>query len=192
MLKTPLKDILTGAVKEIPNHYLYSIAFERLMLYIGKSASPVKRVFNHVNGVLQLHGLGQLIFCNLPVSLTWRVCFYSLTDCRKTVIEHFRTSLSARELNNYRDWFQRIATLDITALQRLDYRKGERLDYAVSDAEVAMISKYKPCLNVASNHERTPFPQTVNDPASFYRLYPHPEAARKVLARMLGKSRRVQ
>ncbi len=108
MQTVPLKDILIGSVNEVPRHYLYSIRVGHTCLYVGKSCHPVRRLQEHVGTKTRLASdtLGQVVLCNLPRSLFWRVSLYTLTDCLPALVEMW--SKYTKRLTQLRENYRRL------------------------------------------------------------------------------------
>ncbi len=189
MQTTPLKDILTGSVNEVPRHYLYSIRADNTCLYVGKSRHPVRRVQEHVGTktLLASDTLGQTVLCNLPRSLFWRVSLYTLTDCLPALIEMWSkyTQRLTQLIGNYRH----LGTLDINQLPKKETETRLKLQWAIGSAENALIVQQRPCVNVIYNSNiATPFPKTLRQPSLFTQLFPTAAAARLCLTAMLEKT----
>ncbi len=96
MKTASLKSVLTGTVTLPANHYLYSVAVQQVVLYVGKSKHPLQRVQAHIlkGGRIGYDTVGELVLCNLPDSLSWQVHFYTLADCKQSMMSLLRQALS--------------------------------------------------------------------------------------------------
>ncbi|SRR6266487_2089836 len=94
MKTASLKSVLTGTVTLPANHYLYSVAVQQVVLYVGKSKHPLQRVQAHIlkGGRIGYDTVGELVLCNLPDSLSWQVHFYTLADCKQAIYDVFIAS----------------------------------------------------------------------------------------------------
>jgi len=181
MITAPLFRFLTNPGKKTPGHFLYSIEDSGIMLYIGRSLQPVKRLRHHVsiNGLNEIGTLGKLIFCNLPNSLYWQVLLYTLADCEQTIARYYQSDVFSGTLTQRSEWLQEyhhVAGRD--AREQYNNFSASFGTAYVSEAEAALIWYLKPCCNVVFNDAKPPYPSTVKDPKAYFTLFPDPRNAR--------------
>lgn len=133
MRTTTIGEILDGDVRvEDPEHYLYKFTDNKDVLYIGKSFNLIDRLETHLG---QYNGrpassVGRYILGHLPESKNWVVELPTLQECETLTIEYMRNSGVV--------WY----SSEI-------YNNPMLIEGAVDFAETALISEYKPLLNVA-------------------------------------------
>lgn len=179
MKTASLKEVLTENSTVSPNHYLYSVEGQQVLLYVGKSKHPLQRVQQHIikGGTIGYDTLGELVFCNLPDSLGWQVHFYTLADCAQAVYDVFVAS-SALSMGYFRR-YQQAAAQETFPQQEDD---AYLVLSAIAKAEIVLIEQLRPCLNVTYNtHERIALPATIINHTAFPTLYPTAALARQRL-----------
>jgi hypothetical protein len=156
MLRTTVDALLSGQILTCLEHYLYMIADGETWLYIGRSAHPVERVYEHL-GFSWRGGrspLGQAIARNLPQASTWQIQFLTLADCEPYVGEH--------------------ETIDLES-----YHDPAHLDLAIEAAEQALLLHFHPLLNVLGNDSVDCLPLQ-------YHSYPSTASSDSKLTQLLG------
>jgi hypothetical protein len=180
MITAPLFRFLTNPGKKTRGHFLYSIGDTDTMLYVGRSLQPVKRLRHHITikGLHEISTLGKVIYCNLPLSLSWQVQLYTLADCKQAVYdfymsEQFHSSLAVRT-----EWYREYSHFAATDARTQQYNFSLYHTGFLSDAEAALVWQYTPCINVIFNTNKRPYPPTVKSPQAYFTLFPNPTDAR--------------
>jgi len=85
-----IKEVLRGDVEPtLTNQCLYLVSRYESILYVGQSQNPVNRLKEHLGLRRSAESnLGLLIFCNLPVSLSWQMHFLSLIDSEPCLADY--------------------------------------------------------------------------------------------------------
>ena len=150
MLDLTLEKALEGNA-DTSDHYLYIYQAGPTILYIGRSTSPLQRLYEHL-GQGDFHNapssLGRTILDNLPFSLNWRLLLLTIADCEPFVRQH---------RPEFHEWY----------IQQLKRRLARE---ATGVAEESLIDHYQPCLNIAGNRK----PQTL--PENYRKSSPSPES----------------
>jgi len=131
MLEFTIEKALEGDI-DTNDHYLYLYRDGSTVLYIGRSSSPLQRLYEHLGKGdfrdIPSH-VGKTIIDNLPLSLSWSLLLLTLADCEPLVRLH---------RPEYHEWF----------LQQMKHRLARE---ASEVAEESLIDHYQPCLNIAGN-----------------------------------------
>jgi len=101
MLEFTIEKALEGDI-DTNDHYLYLYRDGSTVLYIGRSSSPLQRLYEHLGKGdfrdIPSH-VGKTIIDNLPLSLSWSLLLLTLADCEPLVRLHRRRpTLAARGL----------------------------------------------------------------------------------------------
>lgn len=135
MLSLTIQDVLSRTYRNYLRFRLYRIFDGAVVLYVGQSSNPFRRVWDHLgegsHNDLRPSPFGTLIMLLSPPPLEWRVEFYTLADCLPFVMRHAQAF--------YRNYYQK-------HLELLDDEQG-----CMEIAEVALIEEFRPCLNIQKN-----------------------------------------
>jgi hypothetical protein len=139
MLEFTIEKALEGNI-DTTDHYLYLYRDESTVLYIGRSTSPLQRLYEHL-GKGEFRDipspLGKTIIVNLPLSLGWSLLLLTIADCEPLVRLH---------RPEFHEWY----------LQQMKRRLARE---AAEVAEESLIDHYQPCLNIAGNRTPHPLPE---------------------------------
>ena len=172
-ITAPIKEVLRGDVEPtLTDQCLYLISRDESILYIGQSNNPVNRLKEHLGMRRSAESnLGLLIFCNLPVSLSWQMHFLSLIDSEPCLADYLAImyerqaeiakSRGASLPGTFLPPQEALALYHQYAVHGLRQHKRIARDIA----EKALIRRYKPCLNKAYNYMPSPLPGDLLNPA---------------------------
>lgn len=139
-------DIIRGKNLDYQAHWLYIIADQIEVLYVGYSQYPTQRVLEHTGLILSEDGrtvtktiptsaIGHAAMDNIDVSKHWQVFFPTLEECLPTV-----------------DEYNSLITEQYQRLMQTEFSQPAKW------AEVALIAKYRPPYNTANNPNPNPIP----------------------------------
>jgi len=157
MITSTIGDLLDGNLDlvDIEGHHVYMVRDGEVVFYVGKSKDPVERLLGHCGRGGWVFGgksaLGYLIEANSPEARQWQVELLTITDCEPYV--KWRWWSGQRHL-----W---------TEEERRFKEKN-----VIADCEVALIDRYRPCLNSIDNPHPTPLPEKVEAREREYFDYP--------------------
>lgn len=139
MLEFTIEEALDGNI-DTNDHSLYLYRDGSTVFYVGRSISPLQRLYEHLGkGDFSdiPSPLGKTILDNLPLSLGWTLLLFTVADCEPLVVVH---------RPEYHDWY----------LQQMNRHLARE---AAEVAEEALIEHYQPYLNIAGNRAARPLPQ---------------------------------
>ena len=139
MLQLTIQEALAGML-ETTDHALYLYRDGDTVFYIGRSTSPLERLWEHLGQgayTRRISPLGALILRHAPHSLLWQMELRTVAECEE-LVRQYRPE--------YHEWY----------LQQMK----KHLTYEAAEvAEEALIEHYHPCLNISGNSQGHPLPK---------------------------------
>jgi hypothetical protein len=139
MLRLTIEDALKGT-NDTTDHYLYLYRAGEMVLYIGRSTSPLERLLEHLGRgayTRRTSPLGALILDHLPLSLTWLIELRTVAECEE-LVRHYRPECY--------EWYHEQINKHLA-------REASEV------AEDALIEHFRPCLNIMGNRQGQELPE---------------------------------